>query len=163
MMERVSSILARPLSRAGHALRATDPTAALGALCDLLVAVVDGLWAAGSENWSPGLMCVTGEGGKPVQTVIPKPIGAGLFDTMVHLIAIATHDSAVTTLARLRACVLLGCVSSLYENRAQTLAVMGWSDFDENARTAIKSLVREHTRGALATAHEFKAQAEGRD
>jgi AcrR family transcriptional regulator len=161
IMGRLSSILAPPLARASDALRTTDPAAALGALCDLLVAVVDGLWVAGSKNCIPSLTCVTGDGGKPAQTVFHKHIGTELFDTMVRLIATATRDSSVATLARLRACVLLGYVSSLHENRAHTLAVMGWSEFDENALAVIKSIVREHTRGALATASAAKNRPTG--
>ena len=50
---------------------------------------------------------------------------------------------------RLRACTLIGQVSSLYANRENTLTVMGGSQFDARGLALIKRVVREHTRGAL--------------
>jgi AcrR family transcriptional regulator len=134
---RVSSLLALPLRHARDALSTAEPPAALDMLCELLAAVVDGLVVAGSENWRRYLACVTGD--------------AGLFDTLAQLIAAATGESPDGNLTRLRACMLLGQVSSLYDNHAHTLAELGWSHFDEHALALIKWLVREHTRGALAT------------
>jgi AcrR family transcriptional regulator len=151
VIERVSALLALPLLRAGDALRTAEPAAALDALCDLLAAVVDGLAVAGSENWSRYLACVTWDGGIPAQALYHGHGGAGLFETVARLIAAATGQSAGGKLTRLRACVLFGQVSSLYENRTHMLAALGWSIFDEHALTLIKSLVCEHTRGALAT------------
>jgi AcrR family transcriptional regulator len=139
----MTSILALPLARAHDARNTAKPGAALGALCELLAAVVDGLAVAGSENW----------------TMFREPIGAGLFDAMVRLIAAATRYPSGATLPRLRACLLLGYVSSLYENRAHTLAMMGWSHFDEHGLALIKSVVCEHARGALATTAAASTQA----
>jgi AcrR family transcriptional regulator len=141
---RVSELLALPLVRAHDALRTAEPAAALDALCELLAAVVDGLEVAGSENWSRYL----------------RPAGAELFETTARLIAAAMWHAAGGKLTRLRACVLLGQVSSLYESGAHTLTVMGWSHFDEHALALIKSVVREHTRSALATSRASATQAE---
>jgi TetR/AcrR family transcriptional regulator, regulator of cefoperazone and chloramphenicol sensitivity len=157
---RVSSLLALPLVHARDALRTAEPTAALDALCELLAAVVDGLAVAGSENWSRYLAGVTRDSGKPAERLLPEPIGAGLFDATARLIAAVTGHAAGGKLTRLRACVVLGQVSSLYENRAHTLAAMGWSHFDEHALALIKLVVREHTRGALATYRASSAPVE---
>jgi TetR/AcrR family transcriptional regulator, regulator of cefoperazone and chloramphenicol sensitivity len=159
---RVSSVLAPPLARARKALRTAAPAAALGALCELLADVVDGLVVAGPENWTRYLTCVTRGGGEPAQALFHEHIGAGMFDTIMRLIAAATRRSSSAELTRLRACVLLGYVGSLYENRAHTLAVMGWAHFDEHALALIKSIVREHTRGALATTSGSPTQAKRR-
>jgi AcrR family transcriptional regulator len=156
---RVSAVLALPLAHAREALSTAASAAALGALCDLLAALVDGLAVAGPENWSRYLTCVTRDGGEPAQALFQEHIGAELFDTIMRLIAAATGYSSSANLTRLRACALLGYVSSLYENRAHTLAVMGWSYFDEHAMTLIKSIVREHTRGALAATRGSATQA----
>ena len=137
VVARVESILAQPLVQAGAVLRTPEPAAALGALCELLAAWVDGLAVAGSETWNLDLA--------------REPIGAGLFDTIEQLVAAAAPHSAGAGLPRLRACMLLGYVGSLYENRARTLEVMGWSQWNEGALALIKSVVREHTRDALAT------------
>jgi TetR/AcrR family transcriptional regulator, regulator of cefoperazone and chloramphenicol sensitivity len=144
VIEGVASILALPLARARDA-RTAKPAAALGALCELLAAVVDGLAVAGSENWNRNVAYFTTDG--------------GLFDATVQLVAAATRHSPDAKLTRLRACTLLGYVSSLYENRVHTLAMMGWSHFDEHALVLIKSVVCEHTRGALATAAASSTQA----
>jgi AcrR family transcriptional regulator len=157
---RVSSLLTLPLLRARGALRTAEPAAALDALCELLAAVIDGLAVAGSEHWSRYLACRTRDGGKPTAAVFHEPIGAGLFTTTARLIAAATGHSAGGKLTRLRACVLLGQVSSLYENRAHTLAALGWSQFDEQAVALIKSVIREHTRAALATSLASSTPAE---
>jgi AcrR family transcriptional regulator len=157
---RVSSILELPLIRARNALRTAEPAAALDALCELLAAVVDGLVVSGSENWSRYLTCVTRDGGKSPQTVFDEHIGARLFATVARLIAAATGCSSGGKLTRLRACMLLGQVSSLYENRAHTLAVMGWSHFDGPALALMNSVVCEHLRGALATSRTSSIPAE---
>jgi AcrR family transcriptional regulator len=157
---RVSSLLAVPLVRAREALRTAEPAAALDALCELLAAVVDGLVIAGSENWSRYLTYLTRDGDIAAQALLRERSGAGLFDTTARLIAAATGQPAGGELTRLRACVLLGQVSSLYENRVHTLAVMNRSHFDEQALALIKSVVREHTRGALTTSPASATQAE---
>jgi AcrR family transcriptional regulator len=148
VIEGVSSALALPLARARDARHTATPAVALGALCELLAAVVD--------------VCVTTDGRKPAQAVFREDIGAGLFNTVVRLVAAATRHSSGAKLTRLRACVLLGQVRSLYENRAHTLAVMGRSHFDEHAVALIKSVVRQHTRGALSTTRASSTQAERR-
>jgi TetR/AcrR family transcriptional regulator, regulator of cefoperazone and chloramphenicol sensitivity len=158
---RVSSLLALPLARAGDALRNAKPAVALDALCDLLVAVVDGLLIGGSENWSRYyLTCLARDGDKPADGMFHENIGARLFDTMSRLIAAAANDSSGSKLTRLRACLLLGQVSSLYQNRAHTLAVMDWSHFDAHALALIKSVICEHARGALATSRASATQTE---
>ena len=141
---RVSSLLALPLARARDALCTAEPAAALDALCELLTGVVDGLVV----------------GGKPAQALFHEHSDAGLFETTARLIAAATGNAAGGKLTRLRTCVLLGQVSYLYESGAHTLTVMGWSHFDEHALSLIKSVVREHTRSALATSHTSATQAE---
>jgi hypothetical protein len=50
---------------------------------------------------------------------------------------------------RLRACALLGQVSTFYANRENTLAAMNWSTLDAKRLSLIKAVVREHTRAAL--------------
>ena len=137
VIARVESILALPLVHAGDVLRAPAPAAALGALCELLAALVDGLAVAGAQNWKLDLA--------------HEHVGARLFDTIERLVAAATPHSLGAELPRLRACMLLGYVSSLYENRARTLDVMGWSRWDAEALTLMKSVIREQARGALAT------------
>jgi AcrR family transcriptional regulator len=158
---RMSSLLAPPLGRACDALRTAKPAAALDALCDLLAAVVDGLVIAGSENWSRYyLACLARDGGKPAGAMLQEHIGVRLFDTMSRLIATTANDPADSRLTRLRACLLLGQVSSLYENRAHTLLVMDWPHFDEHALALIKSVICEHTRGALTTSRASATQTE---
>jgi TetR/AcrR family transcriptional regulator, regulator of cefoperazone and chloramphenicol sensitivity len=155
---RVSSVLALPLAGARDALRTAAPAAALGALCELLAAVVDGLVVAGPVNWNRYLTCASRDEGEPGQTLFHEHLSAGLFDTITGLIAAATGCSSGAKVTRLRACVLLGYVNSLYVNRTHVLAVMGWSHFDEHALALIKSIVREHTRGALAAARASPIQ-----
>jgi AcrR family transcriptional regulator len=136
---RMSSLLALPLQRAREVFSTAEPTAALDAMCELLAAT------------AAGLACLMRDGSKPMEILFHEQIGAGLFDAMARLIAAATGHAAGGKLTRLRACMLLGQVSSLYENGAHTLAVMDWPQFDEQALALIKAVVREHTRGALAT------------
>jgi TetR/AcrR family transcriptional regulator, regulator of cefoperazone and chloramphenicol sensitivity len=132
---RVTSLLEAPLIHADHVLGAPEPAAALGALCELLAALVDGLAVAGSENWS----------------LTSEHVCTGLFDTIERLVAAATPDSSGERRSRLRACMLLGYVNSLYENRVRTLDVMGWSHWGEEALALMKSVIREQACGAPAT------------
>jgi hypothetical protein len=158
----LSALLKLPLVRARNALTTAEAATALDALCELLAAVVDGLGIAGSEEWSRYLGCLTRDGGSPVQAIFPEQIGTELVASMVRLIAAATGDSAGGKQTRLRACMLLGQVSSLYEHRGHTLAAMGWSQFDEQAVALIKSVIREHTRGALVASRTSSTQTERR-
>jgi AcrR family transcriptional regulator len=155
----MSSLLALPLVRARDALRTAEPATALDALCELLAALIDALGVAG-ENWSRYVARLTRDGVKPAQAMFHEHIGAELFAAMVPLITAATGDSAGGKRTRLRACMLLGQATSLYEHRAHTLAAMGWSHFDEQAVALIKSVVREHTRGTLASSGASSTQAE---
>jgi len=162
VMGQFSSRLEMPLLRARDAVRTAEPALALEALCELLAALVDGLMTTQVGNWTRYLACLTWDGGTPAQVPFLAHGGTGMFDTLTRLIAAATGESADGKPTRLRACMLLGQVCSLYENRALTLAVMGWSHFDEHALDLIKSIVREHTRSALAAPLESEPRTNPR-
>jgi AcrR family transcriptional regulator len=157
---RMSSLLAPRLVRARDALRTAEPAVALDALCELLVTVLKGLEFAGFEHWSGYLAGVTQDGDTAAQAMVHAHGSAGLFETLARLIAAVTGQSAEEQLTRLRACVLLGQVGSWYGNRAHRLSTMGWSQLDEHALTLIKSVVREHTRAALAASLASSMQTE---
>jgi len=148
--DRVLAILSPALERAAQASRARDRRQALEALCGLLDALVDGLVAAGSESWSRFIARGKADGAGPAMSLIRERIGVPLIDAAARLIGIATRSPAGNELTRLRACAVIGQVSSLYNSRENTLAVMGWSQFAPRGLDLIKSVVRAHTRAALA-------------
>lgn len=167
IIERVSAILAPALERAASAVRgagrgAADREEALDSLCALLEAVADGLVAAGSENWSQFIARGRAEGAGPAMALIHEQIGAPLLDATAELVAIATRCPVRSEVTRLRACTVLGQVSALCANREKTLAIMGWSQFDERGLALIKAVVREHTRAALRGVGIGRGRVRGR-
>jgi TetR/AcrR family transcriptional regulator, regulator of cefoperazone and chloramphenicol sensitivity len=149
IIDRVHAILAPALERAAAAVRARSAAQAVDALCDVLQAMVDGLVAAGAESWCRFIARGKADGAGPAVPMIHERIGAPLIEATARLIGLATGRSAGAESTRLRACTVLGQLSSLYANRENTLAVMGWSQFDERALALIKDVVCEHTRAAL--------------
>jgi len=156
---RVSAILSPALERAAAAVQARNPAQAADALCDLLEAIVDGLVAAGSESWSRFIARGKADGAGPAMSMIHERIGRPLVDAAARLIGLVTRCPAGSEVARLRACTVLAQVSSLYANRDNTLAAVGWSQFDARGIALIKAVVREHTLGALRADAGAKARA----
>jgi TetR/AcrR family transcriptional regulator, regulator of cefoperazone and chloramphenicol sensitivity len=149
IIDRVLAILAPALDRAAVAVRARTAGPALDALCELLEAMVDCLVAVGSESWSRFIARGKADGAGPAMSMIHDRIGSPLVDAMARLVARVTRRPAAAEVTRIRVCTVLGQVSSLYANRENTLAVIGWSQFDPHGLALIKSVVREHTRAAL--------------
>jgi TetR/AcrR family transcriptional regulator, regulator of cefoperazone and chloramphenicol sensitivity len=149
IIDRVHATLAPALEGAAAAVRARNAEQALDALCVLLQALVDGLVAAGAESWSRFVARGKVDGAGPAVSMIHERISTPLVDATARLVGLATHRPAGAEATRLRACTVLGQVSALYANRGNTLAVMGWSQFDARALALIKDVVCAHTRAAL--------------
>jgi TetR/AcrR family transcriptional regulator, regulator of cefoperazone and chloramphenicol sensitivity len=149
IIERVLAILSPALARAAAAMRARSSAQALDALCGVLEAMVDGLVAAGSESWSRFIARGKVEGAGPAISMIHARISVPLVDATARLVGLATGRPASADVTRLRACTLLGQVSGLYSNRENTLAILGWSQFDSRGLALMKEVIREHTRSAL--------------
>ncbi len=154
--ERVLEILSPALQTARTAALGQTREQALQSLCALLDALADGLVAAGSEAWSRFIARGKADGAGPAVSIIRERIGTPLMDAMTQLIAVVTGVAAGTEVTRLRACTVMGQVSSLYANRENTLTVMGWSHFDARGLALIKAVVREHTRAALLSARPLR-------
>jgi len=150
--DRVLAILSPALERAAAAVRARHRREAVDGLCGVLDALVDGLVAAGSESWCRFIARGKADGAGPAMSTIRERIGIPLMDATARLIAIATRSAPGSEVTRMRACAVLGQVSSLYNSRENTLEVMGWSQFDPRGLDLIKSVVHAHTRAALEAA-----------
>jgi len=81
--------------------------------------------------------------------MINERIGQPLMAATIELIALATRRPVSDETTRLRACAILGQVSTFHVSRERTLAALHWSEFDARRLTLIKSVVRAHTRAAL--------------
>ncbi len=159
IIERVLAILSPALERAAAAMRARSPARALDALCEVLDAMVDGLVAAGSESWSRFIARGKVEGAGPAISMIHERISVPLIDATARLVGLATARPASADVTRLRTCTLLGQVSTLYSNRENTLAILGWRQFDARGLALIKNVLREHTRAALEASAAGAAEA----
>jgi TetR/AcrR family transcriptional regulator, regulator of cefoperazone and chloramphenicol sensitivity len=149
IIDRVSRILKPALDEAREALSARNPRRARAALIGLLDAMADGLVAAGAESWSRFIARGKVDGAGPAMDMIRERIGRPLMGAATELVAAATQQAPGDDVTRLRACALLGQVSTFYANRENTLAAMNWSTLDANRLSLIKAVVREHTRAAL--------------
>ncbi len=147
---RVLAILSPALERAAAAIRARNADQALDALCGLLDAMVDGLVATGSESWSRFIARGKVDGAGPAISMIHERISVPLVDATARLVGLVTRRSATADVTRVRACALLGQVSTLYANRENTLAILGWSQLDARGLALLKAVIREHTRAALS-------------
>ncbi|HTV49801.1 MAG TPA: CerR family C-terminal domain-containing protein [Steroidobacteraceae bacterium] len=152
IIDRVSVILAPALARAQAAVRTNQAGEARQALYALLDALADGLVAVGAETWGRFVARGKADGTGPGMALIQERLGVPVVSATTQLIAVATHRTAHDELTRLRACAILGQVSSFHSNRANTLAVMNWSEIDERRLGLIKAVVREHTQAALRAA-----------
>ena len=149
IIDRVSRILAPALGEARRALGARSPRQARAALIGLLDAMADGLVAAGAESWSRFIARGKVDGAGPAMDMIRERIGRPLMAAATQLVAVATQQAPEDDVTRLRACALLGQVSTFYANRENTLAAMNWTTLDAKRLSLIKAVVREHTRAAL--------------
>jgi TetR/AcrR family transcriptional regulator, regulator of cefoperazone and chloramphenicol sensitivity len=149
IIDRVSAILAPALSEARRALRAGARHRARTALIGLLDAMADGLLATGAESWSRFIARGKVDGAGPAMNMLRERIGRPLTTAASELIALATQRPVEDVVTRLRACALLGQVSTFYANRENTLAAMNWTALDPPRLALIKAVVREHTRAAL--------------
>jgi AcrR family transcriptional regulator len=149
IIDRVSAILSPALTEARSVLREGRRRRASAALCGLLDAMADGLLAAGAESWSRFIARGKVDGAGPAMDMLRERIGRPLMGTASELIAVATQRPVADEVTRLRACAILGQVSTFYANRENTLAAMNWSQLDARRLLLIKAVVREHTRAAL--------------
>jgi len=150
--DRVWENLAPALERGRAALVSGGRQRAMEALCGVIEALAEGLVATGSESWSRFIARGKADGAGPAISIIRERISTPLLEVTTQLVGAVRGTVADAEETRLRACTVLGQVSSLYANRENTLAVMGWSQFDAHALALIKRVIREHTRGALLTA-----------
>jgi AcrR family transcriptional regulator len=149
IIDGVSSILAPALAEARRALRAGSRPRARSALIGLLDAVADGLLTAGAESWSRFIARGKVEGAGPAIDMIRERIGRPLITAASELVGAATQRPVDDEVTRLRACAILGQVSTFYANRENTLATLNWAGLDARRLALIKAVVREHTRAAL--------------
>jgi TetR/AcrR family transcriptional regulator, regulator of cefoperazone and chloramphenicol sensitivity len=162
IIDRVSVILSPALARAQAAVMTRQCAEARAALLALLDALADGLVAVGAETWGRFVARGKADGTGPAMAMIQERLGLPMISATTQLIAVATRRSADDEVTRLRACAILGQVSSFHTNRANTLAVMGWSEIDEQRLALIKAVVREHTRAALRAGIASSAPRERR-
>jgi AcrR family transcriptional regulator len=158
IIDQAWAILSPALASAREAVRSQDRDRAIDALNQLLDAFADGLAATGSDSWSRFIARSKGDGAGPAMAMIRERIGLPLMAATTQLIGVATQRTANDDVTRLRASAILGQVSSFYTDRANTLAAMNWSRFDEHGIALIKAVVREHTRAALTAAAALQVE-----
>jgi hypothetical protein len=50
---------------------------------------------------------------------------------------------------RLKASAVMGPISAFHTGRTNTLAILGWPDYEGERLAAVKAMLRDHTRAAL--------------
>lgn len=153
----IENVLARlePVLSAGRSAAAADADSALDALCDLVDVVVDMSLASGETPvWRRFIAWThddnTGGGHPRIKVALGAPTQA----MARTLVARATGRGEDEEIVRLRALLLLGQVSSFHTNRQRVIEAAGWSDLDDAGVSAIKAVVREHTRAVILAARD---------
>jgi hypothetical protein len=82
-------------------------------------------------------------------TMLRERVSKPLRQTNCELIGVVRGQPAQAEQTRLRALTILGQVSEFHANRQSTLAALGWQQY-EPAGLAMKAIVRDNTRAALA-------------
>ena len=121
------------------------------ALCDVLDALVDySLSSKKTPAWARFSARVQAEQAGPAYRLLRDQLMLPIQALSTRLVAAALGRDGADEETRLRTSMVMGQLSAFSINRATTLQMMDWPDFDGVRRDRVKAMLRIQTRGALA-------------
>ena len=152
--EQVLSHAAGALMPAVKAAKAvlTQPTpeTATAALGDLLDAVLDAsIASAKTPGRSMFMSRLQADGVGPALVVIREQLMRPLHTLCARLTCVALGQKAVNDEIRVRSSTIFGQLMAFNMGRNNTLALLGWDNFEGPRRNMIKRILREHTYALL--------------
>ena len=150
LADRIMARLEAPLAGAARALAAGKPAGAAEAFCALMECLIEHSAAADkTSGWGRFLARADAEGAGPALPLVRKAVFGPLLGTCIALTATATRASPKDEHVRLKAMLLMGQLSAFGVGRANTLAVLGWTELDGPRQAKVKRALREIVFAAL--------------
>lgn len=123
----------------------------MDALCDLIDALAElSLVAKTATDWGRFIGRAQAEGAGPAAGLVREEVSRPLHACVSRLVGVVLGQPAETEATRLKASMILGPISAFHSGRTNTLAILGWPDYEGDRLTAVKAALRAHTRAALA-------------
>lgn len=121
----------------------------IAAVCDFLDAMAEVSLGESAAGWKPFIGRTQADGAGPAAEVmleeVTRPLHAALSRALAEILGAPADSEGV----RLRTVAILAPISAFRTGRANTLAILGWPDYEDERLAAIKTALRAHTRAAL--------------
>jgi AcrR family transcriptional regulator len=132
------------------AAEAGEPARALDALCDLLDSLAEiSLVAKSSTDWGRFIGRAQADGAVPATGLVREEVSRPLNACVSRLVGVILRRDPETEATRIRATMVMSPISALHSGRANTLAILGWPDYEDDRMAVVKRELRAHTRAAL--------------
>jgi AcrR family transcriptional regulator len=125
---------------------------AIDALCDFLDAMAEVSLGESSAGWKPFIGRAQADGAGPAASIMLEEVSRPLHAAVSRSLAEILEAPADSEDVRLRASAVMAPISAFHTGRANTLAILGWPDYENERLAAIKTMLRSHTRAALGAA-----------
>jgi AcrR family transcriptional regulator len=150
IIEEVWTALGPALGEVETALDDGRPGVALDALCDFLDSIAD-ISLAGPSAARRGRFIgrAQADGAGPASAIVREEVSMPIHAAISRLVGSILGQPPQAQAIRLRASAVIGPISGFHASRANTLAILGWSDYEGERLAAVKAMLRAHTRAAL--------------
>jgi AcrR family transcriptional regulator len=126
-----------------------DRAGSLDALCDFLDAMAELSLGPAAAGWKPFLGRTQADGAGPAGAVMLEQVSRPVHEAVCRAVGVVLGLAPDSEAARLRSSAVLGPISSFHASRTNTLAILGWPDYEGERLGSIKAMLRAHTRAAL--------------
>jgi AcrR family transcriptional regulator len=133
------------------AVASSDPSGALDALCDFLDGLTEFSLGEAAASWKQFIGRAQADGAGPAGAVVREEISRPIHAVVSLAVGLLLGAPAESEMAHLRASAVLGPISAFHAARANTLAILGWPDYAGERLSAVKTMLRAHTRAALGS------------
>ncbi len=141
------------LDEAKARMAAADGRASsIDALCDFLDAMAELSLGQSAAGWKPFIGRTQADGAGPAAGVMLEEVSRPLHEAVSQALGRILGAPADSDGVRLRASAIMAPISALHTGRANTLAILGWPDYEDERLAAVKAMLRSHTRAALGAA-----------
>jgi AcrR family transcriptional regulator len=128
-----------------------DSCRALDALCDFLASMAElSLVAKTATDWGRFVGRAQADGAGPAAALLREQVSRPIHACVSRLVGVILGLPPEAETTRLRANMVLGAISVFHSGRNNTLAILGWPDYEGERLTELKRALRAHTRAALS-------------
>jgi AcrR family transcriptional regulator len=131
------------------ALATGDRHESIEALCDFLEVLTELSLAGAATSWKPFIGRAQADGAGPAAAVVREEVSRPLHATVASVVAAVSGQGPDSQAVRLKASAVMGPISAFHTGRTNTLAILGWPDYEGERLAAVKAMLRDHTRAAL--------------